>query len=221
MQMIPIRIFFSKTGRVKYTSHLDTMRAMTRAFSRSGLPFWKTQGFNPHMYMTFALPIALGYEGLCESIDARLTEETPFEEVVKRLQDVVPPGFEILEAATPVREPSAIALADYMVHLRYREPKAPELCAKLDAFLQQPVIEVTKKTKKGNALVDIKPLCALLEAQQAEQELRLRLRLATGNTVNINPTLFLKAFYDWCGILPEGANIVRTGIYTAEMEIFR
>ena len=59
MQMIPVRIFFEKTGRAKYTSHLDTMRTMTRALKRSGLPVWYTQGFNPHLYSTFPLPIAL------------------------------------------------------------------------------------------------------------------------------------------------------------------
>ena len=62
--MIPVRMFFSKTGRAKYISHLDTMRTFTRAFRRTSLPLWYTQGFNPHLYMTFPLPLALGVESL-------------------------------------------------------------------------------------------------------------------------------------------------------------
>lgn len=220
MQMIPVRVFFSKTGRAKYTSHLDTMRAMTRAFARSGLPFWYTEGFNPHLYMTFALPIALGYESLCESIDARFTREVPFAEAAKRLGAAMPPGFAVLRAAAPVMAPSAIAWADYEVALLYQEASVPVAAARMETFLRRPVVEVAKRTKKGESLLDIKPLVRLLEMREGKGELRLSLRLAAGSAINVNPTLFLKAFYDWCNLLPDGVKVVRTAVLNGDLEPF-
>ena len=69
-----IRIFFSKTGRAIYISHLDLYRLFQRSIKRAKLPVWETEGFNPHLYLTFALPLALGTAGVCESMDTKLTE---------------------------------------------------------------------------------------------------------------------------------------------------
>ena len=57
-----VRVWFHKTGPIRYISHLDLMRTMTRAIRRSRIPLWYTEGFNPHPYMTFALPLSLGMQ---------------------------------------------------------------------------------------------------------------------------------------------------------------
>ena len=63
------RIRFSKQDMAKFISHLDLLRCFTRAIGRSGLPAVFTQGFNPHMKMTFALPLPVGVTSDCESVD--------------------------------------------------------------------------------------------------------------------------------------------------------
>ena len=83
--MKSVRIVFSKTGRIKYVSHLDLVRAMTRAVRRANIPLWYTEGFNKHPYLTFAAPLSLGYEGLRETMDIRMADDFPFDELVKRL----------------------------------------------------------------------------------------------------------------------------------------
>lgn len=220
MQIIPVRIFFEKTGRAKYTSHLDTMRTMTRALKRSGLPVWYTQGFNPHLYSTFPLPIALGYESLCESVDIRLTQPVEMDEVVRRFGGALPPGLRAKRAAPPEMDASLIAWGDYQVTLRYLEADPAVMADKLEVLLRQPEIQVIKRTKKGDKLLDIRPMAELLGAEVKENALVLELRLASGNTTNINPTLFLKAFYDWSGLEPDGVRIVRTKILTKELAEF-
>lgn len=40
--MREVRLRFSKTGRLKYISHLDINRAMSRALKRAGIPLWYT-----------------------------------------------------------------------------------------------------------------------------------------------------------------------------------
>jgi radical SAM-linked protein len=213
-QMPMARVFYAKKGRARYTSHLDVMRMFTRAFRRSGLPLWHTQGFNPHVYMMFALPLALGYESECETLDIRLTENTPLEEVTARLNAALPEGFSALRAAAPVLDPKEIALADYAVEIK------PNPKEQFKAFMEQPKIEVLKKGKKGDKLVDIKPLSELLEADTQGDTLNLKLRMAAGITLNINPTLLLNAFYEWAGFAPEAVKITRNRILTADLRDF-
>lgn len=215
-----VRVFFEKRGRAKYTSHLDTMRMFSRSLRRSGLPVWYTQGFNPHMYMTFALPIALGYESLCESVDLRLTKEVPFSEIVERLNAALPPDFRALSAARPQRDPKHIAWADYAATLVYQDANVPALLRKLDVFLAQPVIEVSKRTKKGEKTVDIKPFTQLLAIEELPDGMLLRLRCAAGVVTNIAPTLLLKAYYSWSNTMPDGVKILREAVFCDDMQPF-
>ena len=66
--MKTVRVFFAKEGRLKYISHLDVTRCLARVFKRSRLPIWYTQGFNPHAYLTFALPLPLVSNGTAAAI---------------------------------------------------------------------------------------------------------------------------------------------------------
>ena len=120
--METVRVFFAKEGRLKYISHLDVTRCLARVFHRCGLPIWYTQGFNPHAYLTFALPLPLGVESRCESFDFRLTEEVNYEEVRDRLNAVLPEDLRALRAAAPVMEPGAICWADYRLTIRDEDP---------------------------------------------------------------------------------------------------
>ena len=60
---------FTKSGYVKYISHLDLLRLFKRAFKKTGLTLKYSQGFNPHPKMGFAQPLSLGYSSICELIE--------------------------------------------------------------------------------------------------------------------------------------------------------
>ena len=64
-----VRIFYKKIGRMKFISHLDMTRFMSRLISKSKIPVWYTEGFNRHIYMNFAVPLSLGFEGLYEILE--------------------------------------------------------------------------------------------------------------------------------------------------------
>ena len=75
--MLTIRISFEKRGEAAYISLLDLQRVFHRILKRSGLPVYYTQGFNPHIYLSFNCPLSLGQESLCESCDIKTEEEAP------------------------------------------------------------------------------------------------------------------------------------------------
>ena len=101
-----------------YISHLDINRMMTRAVRRAHLPMWYTEGFNPHLYMTFALPLSLGTESNCESVDMRLIDEISLEEVKNRLNAVLPTGIEVTEVSEPLMKASLIKIKTLLCILK-------------------------------------------------------------------------------------------------------
>ncbi|NLK70463.1 MAG: DUF2344 domain-containing protein [Clostridiales bacterium] len=187
-----MRVVFEKKGRAKYISHLDLNRCMQRIFKRSGLPVWYTEGYNPHVYIMFALALSLGFESSCEVMDLKLTEEIPLDEVKERLNNVLPEGIKVLMVYKPVKKHTEIALAEYNIHI---EGDGESLLSELDKFLSKNKILVEKKTKrKGVTTVDIKPNVEVVSKTAEVDRLVINMRLPAGTQINFNPNLFLEAF---------------------------
>jgi len=217
--VLPARVIYSKTGRARYISHLDTMRTLTRALRRSGLPLWYTQGFNPHLYLTFLLPLALGVESLCEIVDLRLTEEMDWDTVREHISNHLPPGFEIKNAGSPKLPAKAIAWAEYQLELDFPPNEVESMMLAMKDLLESKSILVQKKTKKGEQTVDIRPHVSLMELSAAEKGFFCTLRLAAGTAVNVSPRLVLEAF-GAVAHLPESVKILRTRVLDELFEDF-
>lgn len=217
-EIISLRAFYSKRNRARYISHLDVTRCMQRAVKRAGLPVWYTEGFNPHIYLTFALPLSLGYESCCETMDFRLTSPMPLEEVRARLNGALPPDIRVDRLARPVCKPDAIVSARYQVSLLGGEGEA--LAERFRQFFSAGEIRVEKHTKKGMKELDIKPFCTLLKLESQPDGIVLELETAAGPVNNVNPTLLTDAF-----LRQEGADLltraVRTEIRMADGKPFQ
>lgn len=215
-----IRVFFEKRDRAKYISHLDLTRCMTRAFARTAIPVWFTEGFNPHIYMTFALPIPLGFEGARESFDFKLQEDDfSLEQVKEQLNAALPPDIRVLEAAPAVNKPEAIAWADYRIQI-FDPAGAAALERDWEDLLAQPAIPVEKKTKHRVQQLDLRPMITERSRQGEGDCLTLELRLPGGAAMNLNPNLLLEALWRRRGGEAEYARVLRTAILTAEQEPF-
>lgn len=217
-----IRIFFTKTGMAKYISHLDLMRCMSRAFKRAEIPLWFTEGFNPHLFMTFARPLSLGQESLCEVVDVRLVGEMTFKEIQTRMNEALPRDISVVSVAKPVHNPTEIAFADYEVRLYCSNPSDLKTC--MDSAFSKSQILVLKKAKQGRKKVekeiDIKPNVSAFSAQSEENCVCLSVRLTAGVQNNINPTLLLAALTkDFIGEI-ENTDILKKRILLENGEQF-
>lgn len=208
--METVRVFFRKTGRLKYISHLDIIRCISRVFNRCDLPIWFTQGFNPHPYLTFALPLSLGFDSCCESFDFRLTEPVDFETVCEKMNALLPSDLQVIRAATPVMKPEAICWADYS--LSFFDEELADLYASLSRFVESEHIEVTKKTKRGEKTIDLKETLQVLSLTQEADHCELSLRLPAGGTLNVSPLLLTGAFFAEWGREPYWMKMERTAI---------
>jgi len=52
---------YSRKGPARYISHLDMQRAFGRALRRADIDVEYSKGFNPHIIMSFASPLSVGY----------------------------------------------------------------------------------------------------------------------------------------------------------------
>ncbi len=209
-----IRLRFSKTGRAKFISHLDLNRTMTRALRRAKLPIWYTEGFNKHPYLTFAAPLSLGYEGLVEYMDIRLTEDRPMEEVLVALNAAMPEGLRFVHAAEAVQKPADLAAATWRVTVGCT-------LAETEAFLAQPSITAEKRTKKKTfKTVELKPLLENCQAEDAGDGTVLTLTLPCNNTETVNPSLILTALQSFLG-REVSASVLRLCLRDTAGEVYR
>ncbi|MCH5323891.1 MAG: DUF2344 domain-containing protein [Eubacterium sp.] len=197
----PVRLFFTKTGRAKYISALDLIKCFQRAIRRTDLPIWHTQGFNPHTYVNVNLPLSLGTEGYCESMDLKLNEEVAFDAVAEKLNAVLPADIRITKAAVPVKKHTEIEKSVY---------KIVTDCdiQKLQEFFGREQIITEKKTKKGIAEIDIKPYIEVSDYGEGE----FTLVLPSGCDFTINPSLVFDAYEKLTGDKIETLKIQRMRI---------
>ena len=81
---------------------------------KAKIPLWYTEGFHPHAFMTFALPLLCSMDGRRESMDIKLEEEMNREELIARLNQALPPDIRIFDVTEPVMKPGKIAYASFV-----------------------------------------------------------------------------------------------------------
>lgn len=86
-----VRIRFSKTGKIRWTSHRDIARVSERVIRRAGLPVAYSQGFSPHPKLHFGLALSTGHESLAEFVDIDLDDASRTSPRRKRSR-TSPPG---------------------------------------------------------------------------------------------------------------------------------
>jgi len=193
------------------------MRTLTRALRRSGLPFWYTQGFNPHLYLTFPLPLALGVESHCEIVDLRLTEQMDWPAVLETVNAHLPPGFEAKSAVAPILPATAIAWAEYRIKFCLDSQQQKAVAQAIKELFEQPAVPVLKKTKKGQQTLDIRPHMELLGLEEGES-LTCGLRLAAGTSLNVAPRLVLEALS--LDLPPGSVKVLRTAVLEGSLTGF-
>ncbi|MBR2715929.1 MAG: TIGR03936 family radical SAM-associated protein [Ruminococcus sp.] len=189
-----VRVWFKKDAQCRYISHLDLNRVMIRAITKSRLPVWYTEGFNVHPYITFALPLSLGFSGERESMDMRILDDDFKLDVIKEvLNECLPDGIRVFDVTEPVCKPGSIESAKFKMRLSSDNISVEELYADFQELLNSDEILVDKKTKKGIKKIDIKEYFKDAKHYDTEKDIVVRVVLPAGSTTNINPTLLVKA----------------------------
>lgn len=198
------RIQFTKTGRAAYISHLDLMRTFQRAFLRAGLHVRHTEGFNPHAYVSIAMPLSVGFSSQCEILEFGLPEGVDKECVPWRLTRVLPEGITVTRCYDALRPFKALSYVNYIITLEYDAGAPVGAENAIRALLGRESLVVAKKSKKaksGEVQVDLIPLVHKVDYEGRRDAIVLDTVLKAQNP-GLNPALLVESIRREC---PEAA----------------
>lgn len=108
-----LRVRYSVSGKIRFISHLDLMRAFFRACIKKDIPVAMSQGFSPHLKISFGPPLSLGMTSSEEYLDMYMVKPVDLVWFKENFQGGLPEGIGIEDV--------------------YEVPKdAPSLCVSLN-----------------------------------------------------------------------------------------
>lgn len=201
-----VRVKFSKEGAVKFIGHLDVMRYFQKAIRRAGIDVAYSEGFSPHMIMSFAAPLGVGVTSTGEYFDMELKSAAPSACLKERLNREMAEGIRILSVrqipdGKAHAAMSLVAAADYLAAFRERKELPEGWQSRLEEFLAQEQILIWRKTKRSEKETDIRPwiyrmeVCPLPDGRGEG----IFMQLAAGSVHNLKPELAVEAFARFLG----------------------
>lgn len=166
---------------LRFIGHLDFLRVVQQTIRRAELPAAFSQGFNPHLLISFALPLPLGMESVNDYADLTLENEMPRDELLQKLNAAAPEGL-FFKDAYPAKNKAAsvVSVADYSV----------AAIGDIEKILHAKEIIIAKKTKKGIKDTDIR--ADILNLRE-ENNLTI-MRLSAGSARFLNPMTVAEIF---------------------------
>lgn len=193
------RLVYSKTGPLRFISHLETGTLLLRLLRMARWPLAYTQGHNPHPRVSFGPPLPLGVEGERELLDVYLISP-PETGALAGLNAVAPRGLQFREVSeVPFPAPS---LTVERVAATYRVTVPPELAERaraerrVEAFDEAGAVIVQKPSKGRTRTIDLKACVQVLE-WHGSGELRLRLLLTHAAGQVVGPATALREVFAW------------------------
>lgn len=221
--MPTLRMKIEKSGPVSFLSHLDFVEALQRALRRSSLPVSYSQGFNPHMKVSFGAALAVGVSSTGEWVDVELQKLPEAVDIEEKLKPNLPAGMDLLEYSLLEEKPKALSTlieaASYEAQWNKEEFSAVDaealgLIVKEVTSLKEDYLEIVspKRTKVMNVSEEL----IQMEIKETADQILLFFRLRLTPLGSIKPTLFLKHL-ETKGFLPlSKAEIGRTGFLRKE-----
>lgn len=221
--MPTLRMKIEKSGPVSFLSHLDFVEALQRALRRSSLPVAYSQGFNPHMKVSFGAALAVGVSSAGEWVDVELQKLPAVSDINENLKPNLPVGMNMLEYHLFEEKPKALSslieAASYEAewdkkNLENIDFEKLSLIVKEVNSLEEDYLEIIspKRTKVMNVSKEL----IQMEVEEFADKILLSFWLQLTPLGSIKPTLFLKHL-ETKGFLPFSlAEIRRTGFWRYE-----
>lgn len=173
------RVRLAVRGRLAYLSHLDLLSAVERALRRSALPVRYSEGFNPHMIISWGPAHPVGIRGENEYFDLDFIGDPPAD-WVEKLNALLPKDLAVICAREVELTTQALMAAINRVHYTVGLDGIAEeqLEAGIAGFMAEDSYIIKRNSPKGSKEVDIRP--AVLSLARKEGNLLLECRIGEG-----------------------------------------
>jgi radical SAM-linked protein len=161
----PIRLRYTKLGKVRWISHRDVARALERSFRIARLPLAFSEGFSPRPRVSFGLALSTGHESDAEYVDLVLAEPVDLAALASRLNSGLPEGIDVVGAvALADRAPAlqeAVTCVEWRVDVArvdLTDVDPARLREEVDAALAKPALAATRHRKGREVVEDVRPV---------------------------------------------------------------
>ncbi len=185
---------FTKKGSISYISHLELSHLFYRASNRADLPLSYSQGFHPMPKIIFAKALPVGVESLSEIVDIELERRISPDEVMKRLNQNLPHGIEVIEArlAFPFTSPPQVFRSVYWISLNHFISKE-EAISGIKKVIDSSEFLITQKRKGKTRQIDIRPLIESMNLKEENSGLLVELVIRETFQVSAKPLEIIEA----------------------------
>jgi len=214
--MLKCRLHFEKSGPAKYISHLDLMQVFRRSFARAKIPVSFTEGFNPHPYLSIAMPLPTCFESVCELLDFDLEIDRIPQTFLYDLNKALPIGITAVSVFQRLRAPKFIEYVSYEISAYGKFDSDAVL-----KLLEGKGVMIMKRSKSGESEVDVTDYLRGIKVNPTKDGILIEALMTTGN-MNMNPEYIIKAIEKY---LPESelnyATYKRAEVYDKDLKPFR
>ncbi len=186
----PVRLQYTKLGKVRWISHRDVARALERAFRVVQLPLAFSEGFSPRPKVSFGLALSTGHESDAEYVDLVLAEPVDLDDLPRQLTAALPAGIAVVGAVTLAdRVPAlqeAVTCVQWRVdvaHTDFTDVDPAELRGQVDTALALPVLPAMKRRKGRDVEEDVRPVIRRItvcnEPQTGERPTSVEMEMST------------------------------------------
>ncbi len=139
-RIIRYEMFYSKDGSARFLSHRDIVNHIQRAFRRAGITPVFSEGFHPHMIVSYAPALALGMKGKAECLEFRALYEFSENSFVRRMNRFLREGIRVrrLRRLAEKERPLGDRLEGMVFSLDLRDPSVRRALASQRASLAKP-----------------------------------------------------------------------------------
>lgn len=191
--MYKVRLSFYKKGYAKFVSHLDLMRMFQRIFKIAEVDITFSQGFNPHPKMSIAHPLPVGVTSDEEYLDIQLDSKPDYNELVAKLNSVMPRDIKIIKAWEPAQPMNLLCFSKYTARIAIQDD-ITDFGKCIEDFKRKESIVVAKKSKKGISDVDIKPFIKGFDLLGDDKGVyTISMLLSTGEKANLKAMTVIDA----------------------------
>lgn len=222
--MAKLRFEITKGEEIRYISHLDYASAIERAIIRAKLPAAYSEGFNPHMKISFASALAVGVTSQVEYLELELKEEVELTSVVKQLMVTLPPGICVKRAKYVVgKTPALMAI----VNLATYDVVVPFAAGTEFAAVEESVkkfngtneVLFTRRTPKGRKDIEVKQYMdapIIVSEQDGAVHMDIQIKITPNGSIKPGEIIeALVAMFE-LGVVRDNALITRTGLYVVD-----
>ncbi len=193
------RLTIEKTDEMCYISHLDLQNTIVKMLFRSGLDLCFSQGFNPTPEFSLGIALPLFVESECELIDIKIYNKLSPEELINRLNNVLPKKIRVKKAVLTDKTMQAIDIEAQWALYKFTPIKKGILKKEDLLYIKEEIssndeIIIEKINKKGvKKLVNIKP--SIKSAEQEQDSLYMILKTGQSEEIpSVKPEDVIRIF---------------------------